>query len=372
MSTLPDDVHAKPTTGPLLGPLIFEPWLLPKVWGGTRLAHWGKPIPPATPGTRIGESWELADLPSTSASGGGGEPAISRIAHGPAQGQSIHDARQSLGRDLLAPGLLTPEGRFPLLIKLLDAREHLSIQVHPSPAYAAAHPSAKLKTECWHILEAEPIDGKPPVIFKGLKQGVTKRDLEQALRHADGSGLVDLLTACPARVGDCHTLPSGTIHALGAGVLVAEVQTPSDTTFRLYDWTREYARPPRAMHVEQAFECAILESPPPAKRRENQARALVADTEFFSLIEAQGPGPATPAALTPGACVIVFAPTDALELVTPSARTMLPRGTLALIPAAIVADTHIKCTPVARYLLTAPKSPSDRAAFNPAERLPSR
>lgn len=222
-------------------PLILTPILKPKVWGGRRLEGLGKALPP---GEAIGESWELADLGSTSASGGGGDAARSVIASGPLAGKTLHDAMGMWGAGLLGDARATPGGDFPLLVKYLDAREHLSVQVHPSPEYAAAHTGAHLKTESWYIVAAEP----GAELFIGFKPGVTRDDLAKAITDGTVPGL---MRAVPAVVGACHTLPSGTVHALGAGVLVAEVQTPSDTTFRVFDWGRKG----RELHIEQAMAC---------------------------------------------------------------------------------------------------------------------
>ncbi len=139
---------------------------------------------------------------------------------------------------------LGASGRFPLLLKYLDARENLSVQVHPSPEYARTHPDAHLKSEAWYVVDAEP----DAVIYKGVVEGATRESFEAAVR--DGS-VADLLVRVPARPGDCHYLPSGTCHALGGGILVAEVQTPSDTTFRVFDW----GRTDRELHLERALEC---------------------------------------------------------------------------------------------------------------------
>jgi hypothetical protein len=130
---------------------VFEPILLEKVWGGRRLERYGKKLPP---GKLIGESWEVADLPATSESGAGGGPARSVIANGALAGRTLHDALELWGEGLLGPKPPWPGGAYPLLVKFLDARENLSVQVHPSPAYAAAHPGAHLKTECWYVLQA--------------------------------------------------------------------------------------------------------------------------------------------------------------------------------------------------------------------------
>ncbi|HYE02640.1 MAG TPA: class I mannose-6-phosphate isomerase [Phycisphaerales bacterium] len=221
-------------------PLTLAPILLPKVWGGRRLVRLGKPLPPAE---LIGESWELADLEQTSLSGAGGGARRSLIASGPLAGMTIRHAAEAWGPGLLGPDH-PPSAPFPLLVKYLDARENLSVQVHPSPAYARSNPGAHLKTECWLVLEAEP----GAVIYKGLRRAVSPADLAAAAR--DGA-LPGLLHAEPAVPGQMHLLPSGTIHALGAGVLVAEVQTPSDTTFRLFDW----GRAGRELHLDEAVEC---------------------------------------------------------------------------------------------------------------------
>lgn len=255
-------------------PLLLEPIFKEKVWGGRRLESLGKRL---KPGTKVGESWELADLDSTSADGGGGDAAYSRISSGEMRGLTIREAVRAFGPNLMGRLRSTPEGGFPLLVKYLDACENLSVQVHPSPAYAAANPGAHLKTESWYILAAEP----GAVIYKGMKQGVSR---EQFAAHLNqGAAVVDDLIAVPVQAGDFHHLPSGTCHALGAGVLVAEVQTPSDTTFRVFDW----GRAGRAMHIKQALEC-IHFGPPPrlaAVKSDGSPRFKLVDTDFYSVSE---------------------------------------------------------------------------------------
>lgn len=273
-------------------PLLFVPILKQKVWGGRRLARFGKSLPPDE-SARIGESWELADLATTSASGGGGEAAHSVIANGPLAGQTIADAMRLWRHRLLGPEIYQRQRAlhnsesppFPLLLKFLDAGEHLSVQVHPSPAYASAHPDAHLKTESWFVLDAEPMGHTEPLVFNGLRPEID----EQALRDMIDTGRVqDALLSHPAVPGHCHTLPSGTVHALGAGVLVAEVQTPSDTTFRLYDWTGEYNRPKRDLHLDQAMRCITFGDalpPAPAWSSKTDSVARVAETDFYAIDE---------------------------------------------------------------------------------------
>jgi mannose-6-phosphate isomerase len=256
-------------------PLTFEPMLLEKVWGGRRLEELGKVLPA---GRMIGESWELADLGATSVSGAGGGAARSLIASGPLKGRAVGEAVALWDPELVrwAEAAGKPGG-FPLLIKFLDARENLSVQVHPGPEYAAAHPGCHLKTESWYVLAAEP----GAVIYKGIRADVTREDFQ---KHIEAGTVVYDLEAVPAVVGECHTLPSGTCHALGAGVLVAEVQTPSDTTFRVFDWGRSG----RALHVKEAMRCIEFGPAPAAVRGPvggGAMHATLADNEFFRIVK---------------------------------------------------------------------------------------
>ena len=260
---------------PALYPLTFHPMLYEKVWGGRRLAELGKVLP--SPTGLYGECWELADLAQTSASGAGGGPARSVIANGPLEGRTLNQAMQLWGADLLGTARPTPDGGFPLLLKFIDAAENLSVQAHPSPEYAQAHPGAHLKTESWYIMDVEP----GAVIYKGIKHGVTRAHFEA---HVLDGRLVDDLIEIAAVPGTCHTLPSGTCHAIGAGVLVAEVQTASDTTFRVFDW----GRTGRTMHVQEALECIPFGPAPRGTRLlPDQSAARLATTEFYCIDEAR-------------------------------------------------------------------------------------
>lgn len=246
-----------------LYPLTCEPIYKEKVWGGRAFETLGRTLP-GNAAAGIGESWEIADLATTSKSGGGGNAEYSVVANGPLKGQSIRELMQQYGDALLGPGVKSADdGGFPLLIKFLDAKENLSVQVHPSPEYAAANPGAHLKSEAWYIAGSEP----GAVIYKGVKPGTTPDDLRAALETNTDEAVVPLLNAIEVSEGDCHYLPSGTLHALGAGVLVAEVQTPSDTTFRVYDW----GRTDRELHIEQAMACIDFKSAPAQETRQAQS-----------------------------------------------------------------------------------------------------
>ena len=307
-------------------PFSLTPRVFEKVWGGQRLGRLGKSL--ADPQARYGESWELADMPVTNPGGAGGSPVRTLIASGPLEGRTLRDAIDVWGAALLGNTRPTPEGDFPLLVKFLDACENLSVQVHPSPAYAAAHPKANIKTECWYILDAEP----GSVIYKGLRPGVTRETLGAHARAGDAAIVKDLV-AIPAIPGECHNLPSGTVHALGAGVLIAEVQAPSDTTYRLYDWGRKG----RELHVEQSLECAMFEEPPaPTRIAPDGKRTRLVTTEYFTLdgfvIE-----PGRPVAVTSAGsrCAAVIGIDGRGRIVTPDGASLaIASGETAVVPAA--------------------------------------
>ena len=224
-----------------MGPMLLRPIPKGRAWGGSTFAQWGKFASPAPGQLPIGESWELADLPDTTADG------RSPIAAGPCAGLSLREALHAHERAIMGRAHLSAAGRFPMLVKFLDAAEHLSVQVHPSAAFAEANPGAHLKTESWLVLHAAP----GARIWRGVRPHVTRQAFESCLRG--GGNVVDLLVEVQVRAGDCIDLPSGLCHALGEGITVAEIQTPSDTTFRVFDWNRN--DPARPLHLDQAMAC---------------------------------------------------------------------------------------------------------------------
>jgi len=214
-------------------PYTFAPIYKEKIWGGRALERlFGRRLPE---GATIGESWELADL-------AGGQ---SVVADGPDAGKTLRDLLAEKASAVLGPSADLPDGRFPLLLKLLDANEVLSLQVHPDASTAAAMgPPATAKTECWYVLES-----RGGYILKGVRPGVTEADFRSALAGGDDAeALRRLVRRVEVSAGDFHYLPGGTVHALGAGVVVAEIQTPSETTFRVSDWGRG-----REIHVAEAL-----------------------------------------------------------------------------------------------------------------------
>jgi mannose-6-phosphate isomerase len=242
-----------------LYPLKFKPRLVEKIWGGRKLETvLGKSLPP---GRTVGESWELFHFPPGVVDQSA-DWVSSEVANGPLAGRSLHSIVEEYGPALHGDVPLLNGSQFPILIKFLDAREDLSLQVHPDAEYAASHPGAHLKTEAWYVMENDP----GAKLYRGLSHPAASRD---QFRAAIGDGTVmDLVQAIEVKPGQCFFLPSGTVHALGAGILVAEVQTPSDTTFRVFDFNRLENGKPRTLHVDQALACIDFSGRPeqPQKR----------------------------------------------------------------------------------------------------------
>jgi len=204
-----------------------------RIWGGQRLRDFGKDI---AAGEKIGESWELADLPDDK----------SVISNGELAGQTLSSAIQKYPKEITGDENFSPP--FPLLIKFLDAQDILSVQVHPDEQTCERLGKGEPKTECWYIISA----GPGAVIYKGLKKGVTKEKFGEATK--DGS-VAELLVEVAVEAGQCHFLPAGTAHSIGAGLLIAEIQTPSDTTYRVFDFNRVGDNgKPRQLHIEEALE----------------------------------------------------------------------------------------------------------------------
>jgi mannose-6-phosphate isomerase len=247
-----------------LYPLKFRPRFVEKIWGGRKLQQiYGKNLPA---GKQIGESWELYDFPPGVVEGST-DWVSAEVANGSLVGRTLHSLIKEHGRAVYGDVLLTEHGQFPILIKFLDAREDLSVQVHPPDDYTRDNPGTHLKSEAWYIVQAD----AGSRILKGLRPGVTRDVFASAIK----SGTVEsLIKSTSVKSGQCYYLPSGTVHALGAGIVVAEIQTPSDTTFRVHDFGRIDASTgkPRKLHVDEALACIDFSG----TTQEKQSRSHVA------------------------------------------------------------------------------------------------
>jgi mannose-6-phosphate isomerase len=244
-------------------PLRFEPILREYLWGGRRLADLGKSL---GDGDHYAESWEIVDH--------GCDQSV--VAEGSFAGTRLHDLVDQHGPALF--GRHYPQNQFPLLFKFLDCQKTLSVQVHPNDAQAARlHPPDLGKTEAWVVLAADP----GAKIYGGLKPGVGRTTLEREIT----AGLcADCLHSFEPQPGDCVFIEAGTVHALGAGLLIAEIQQASDTTFRLFDWNRvDRDGKPRPLHIRESLDTINFQrgqvgpQQPAAADRPNVQRLVTCD-----------------------------------------------------------------------------------------------
>ncbi|RME92083.1 MAG: mannose-6-phosphate isomerase [Verrucomicrobia bacterium] len=319
-------------------PLVFQPIFKERVWGGRTLAEmYGKPLPP---GKRIGESWEITDRPE----------GVSVILNGPLAGKDLRWLMQERRGELLGEAG-DAHGRFPLLVKLLDARDILSLQVHP-PAARAAELGGEPKTEMWYVARAEP----DAAIMAGVKPGITRERFAEMLEKGTAAEAVWRL---PVREGDALFLPSGRMHALGAGLVVFEIQQNSDTTYRVFDWNRVgLDGRPRELHIPQALASIDFNDTEPAllprefvREGPVERRRLVADP-LFEVEQWRLTG--EPVFLTGRPRPLVVASIREvvrLETDDPAEAVELKPGHFALVPAAARERTRLSSPAGAECLL---------------------
>ena len=249
------------TASPARTPLTFEPIFMERIWGGQKLAEFfAKTLPP---NKAIGESWEIVDRPE----------AQSVVSAGPLKGKTLHELWSQHRKEIFGDVPAAP--RFPLLIKLLDAQEKLSLQVHP-PGNIAAKLGGEPKTECWYVAAAQP----GAELFVGFSQQITRDQFEKSLRAGSSADHVHTIRV---KAGDAMFLPAGRFHAVGAGNVLVEIQQNSDTTYRVFDWNRvdQSTGNPRQLHVDQALESIDFNDVTP-KLIELKGELLVKD-ELFEL-----------------------------------------------------------------------------------------
>ena len=240
-------------------PLTFQPIFIERMWGGRRLeSEFHKKLPPQK---RIGESWEIVDRPE----------AQSVVADGPLRGRTLHELWTQQRDEIFGDVPDVPS--FPLLIKLLDAQEKLSLQVHP-PETVASRLGGEPKNEFWYVAAA----GPDAELFLGFLEPVTRDSFEQRLREGT---VIDHVHRIAVQAGDAVFLPAGRVHAIGAGNLLIEIQQNSDTTYRVFDWNRTdpATGTARDLHIAQAIQCINFEDVQP-QLIQPQDDLLISDQSF--------------------------------------------------------------------------------------------
>jgi mannose-6-phosphate isomerase len=215
-------------------PLQFKAEMKERIWGGRALERFGLELPEGP----IGEGWMIGDHPN----------GTTKVINGELAGLGLDEIREKYGREFFgSKGFSERNGRFPLLIKLLDCNDDLSVQVHPTDDYEGLPEGELGKTEMWYILDAKP----GAKIIYGLKEGIDRAALAAAIEEGR---VMDCMQEVPVEAGDAFYIPAGTVHALCAGVLVAEIQQNSDTTYRVYDYDRPgLDGKPRELHIEDSL-----------------------------------------------------------------------------------------------------------------------
>jgi mannose-6-phosphate isomerase len=305
----------------LLYPLVFHPIFKDRIWGGRELERlYGKKIPSGKP---TGEAWEISDRP--------GDASV--IANGPLAGRDLRWLMEQQAAEVLGGAKPSAEGRFPLLCKILDAREKLSLQVHP-PADKAKELKGEPKTEMWFIADAAPESS----LYVGLKRGVTRAEFEQKISNGR---VAECFQRVPVRAGDAMFLPSGRVHAIGDGLVIFEIQQNSDTTYRVFDWNRTgLDGQPRELHVAQSlasidfndFEPKLVDAKFMADGK-IQKRFLVNDPLFS--VAAWKLDAGTDGWLKPKKLQIVAVTGGQLEIRSNGVSASLSAGQFSLIPASL-------------------------------------
>ncbi len=318
-------------------PLKFYEILKPKIWGGRRIeAVLGKPLPG---GALIGESWELCDHFDD----------IGVVRNGALEGHRLRDVWQESPQAILGNALADAGWReFPLLVKFIDACETLSVQVHPDANYAAARDERgeSGKNESWYIIHAEP----DASLVAGLLPGVTRADFSRLL--VEGR-VEEALARLPVKAGDVIHIASGTVHAVGAGILLCEIQQTSDATYRLWDWGRlDNSGVPRPLHIDHALNCIDFKRGPisalkPAVKCSHPLSIETLNESEFFVIERLVAGSRVPLDSIKGRFSILVCLEGSGSLVADGERIAFRVGDTILIPAAletVTLDPEHKCT----------------------------
>lgn len=304
-------------------PIRFVPYLKSVIWGGEKICRY-KGIPQTEP--NIGESWEISAVP--------GHESI--VVEGDYKGMSITELIERFGEELLGKDVMTRyAGKFPLLIKLIDANDNLSVQVHPDDELAKKRHDSLGKTEMWYIIEAE----EGARIYAGLNVAMTPEDYVR--RVAEGS-FAETLAVHDSAAGDVFFLPAGRVHAIGAGNLLAEIQESSDITYRIYDYDRrDKDGNARELHTELAKDAidyhieAEYKNPPVPK---DMANARIVECRHFSTNRISVNGEID-IDMASDSFYVLMCVAGKVMLRYPSGVTELTQGSTVLIPAVIKTAT---------------------------------
>lgn len=295
-------------------PLFLKPVFQEKIWGGSRLRTvFGFDIP----NDKIGEDWAISAHPH----------GVSVVENGPFKGWKLDDLWKEHKELFGHP----TEPVFPLLIKILDAEDDLSVQVHPDDAYGMAHEGELGKTECWYIIDAEP--GAEIIYGHHAK---TREELAEMIQDSRWD---DLLKKVPVKKGDFFYVPSGTIHAIGKGIMILETQQSSDTTYRVYDYDRKDDQGnTRELHIQQSVDVTTVPAKAPELqikeiRQGNSSIVTYVETEFFNVYEWDIKGITSFKKQAPYTLMTVI--DGAGEFVTGNQTYPLEKGTSAILPSDI-------------------------------------
>ncbi len=300
-------------------PLQFKPEMKERIWGGRALERFGLELPEGA----IGEGWMIGDHPN----------GTTRVVNGPLAGLGLDAIRELYGKEWFGSrGFSEKNGRFPLLIKLLDCNDDLSVQVHPTDSYERLPEGELGKTEMWYILDAKP----GAKIIYGLKEGVDRAAMEAAI--AEGR-IMDTLQEVSVEAGDAFYIPAGTVHALCSGVVVAEIQQNSDTTYRLYDYDRPGLDGKlRELHVEDSLNVIAYEGAGARRMKTGGVNAgewlTIAESPYFLVEKGVVDGPLA-LSTTPESFVILVIAEGTGELQWNGGSQAVKAGECFLLPATL-------------------------------------
>lgn len=298
-------------------PIVFEPYLKTVIWGGDKIKGYKNII---TDLEKIGESWEISGVPGH----------VSVVSEGPYKGKNLNELINEFETQLLGEDVMKKYGRdFPLLIKIIDAADNLSVQVHPDDELAGKRHNSLGKTEMWYIIDTD----KGAKIYAGLREQLNPDEYKKRVEEGTFS---DTLSVHDSKAGDVFFLPAGRVHAIGAGNLLAEIQETSDVTYRIYDYDRRDSNGnPRELHTElakDAIDYTVLDTYKSETPSKDDKVAVLAQCEHFTTKRIFTDGE-TELSLSPKTFHIMIGIEGELTLIYPEGSMSLSPGMSVLLPA---------------------------------------